>query len=68
MTCVTGSVRFLRGASLAPPDEWVREDRTRIEAFGEATAEVVSLGDVVIDLGAGSGILGPLVRQAAAVE
>lgn len=41
-------------------------DRTRIQKFAAAIAHVVKPGDVVIDLGAGTGILGLLALRAGA--
>lgn len=39
------------------------EDRTRVRAFGRALAEVVEPGDVVVDVGTGTGILAFLALQ-----
>jgi protein arginine N-methyltransferase 1 len=41
-------------------------DRARVSAFRQAVGEVVKPGDAVLDLGAGSGILGLLACQAGA--
>lgn len=45
---------------------WMVADRPRTEAFAKAIAEVVKPGDVVIDLGAGSGILSIFAAKAGA--
>ena len=41
-------------------------DSHRVEAFGQAIREVVKPGDVVVDLGSGSGIMGLLACRAGA--
>lgn len=43
-------------------------DRARIAAYSRAIAEVVRPGDIVVDLGAGMGILGLLACQAGAAR
>ena len=42
------------------------KDEHRINAFRSAIAEVVRPGDVVVDLGSGTGVLGLLACQAGA--
>jgi hypothetical protein len=41
-------------------------DQSRVSAFVRATSEVIQLGDVVLDLGSGTGILGLLACRAGA--
>lgn len=43
-------------------------DRPRVAAFGSALAETVRSGDVVLDLGSGTGILGLLASRAGAAR
>ena len=45
---------------------WMVADRPRTSAFAKAIAEVVKPGDVVIDVGAGTGILSILAAKAGA--
>ena len=45
---------------------WMVADRPRTDAFAEAIAEIVQPGDVVIDVGAGTGVLSLLAAKAGA--
>lgn len=45
---------------------WMVADKPRTDAFAKAIKEIVRPGDVVIDLGAGSGLLSILAAQAGA--
>ncbi|MCO4747493.1 MAG: 50S ribosomal protein L11 methyltransferase [Proteobacteria bacterium] len=56
---------FLNYASLEQ-QRWMVADKARTDAFAEAIAEVVKPGDVVIDVGAGTGILSMLAARAGA--
>ena len=56
---------FERYASLEQ-QRWMVADRPRTSAFAKAIAEVVKPGDVVIDVGAGTGILSLLAAKAGA--
>jgi len=56
---------FTNYASLEQ-QRWMVGDRSRTDAFAEAIAEVVQPGDVVVDVGAGTGILSLLAAKAGA--
>jgi SAM-dependent methyltransferase len=56
---------FLNYASLEQ-QRWMVADKVRTDAFAAAIAEVVKPGDVVIDVGAGTGILSMLAARAGA--
>jgi len=56
---------FVNYASLEQ-QRWMVADKTRTLAFAQAIAEVVRPGDVVIDVGAGTGILSILAAKAGA--
>jgi SAM-dependent methyltransferase len=56
---------FLNYANLEQ-QRWMVADRTRTDAFAKAIAETVQPGDVVIDVGAGTGILSLFAAKAGA--
>lgn len=56
---------FVNYASLEQ-QRWMVADRSRTDAFAAAIAEVVRPGDVVVDVGAGTGILSLLAAKAGA--
>ncbi|MBN2800471.1 MAG: 50S ribosomal protein L11 methyltransferase [Deltaproteobacteria bacterium] len=56
---------FLNYESI-PQQRWMVSDQARTSAFKQAIAEVVKPGDVVIDVGAGTGILSIFAAQAGA--
>lgn len=56
---------FLNYASLQQ-QRWMISDRPRTDAFAKAIKEVVKPGDVVVDVGAGTGVLSMLAAKAGA--
>ncbi len=56
---------YINYASLEQ-QRWMVADRSRTDAFAKAVVEVVQPGDVVIDVGAGTGILSLLAAKAGA--
>ena len=58
--------RQLSGFSAAPDHIAMLDDRTRTDAFLEAIRAVVKPGDVVVDLGSGTGILAMAAARAGA--
>ncbi len=59
---------YFGGYGTLPVQRLMVSDRRRTDAFAEAIAEVVQPGDVVLDVGTGTGILGMLAARAGAAR